>query len=187
MNNTNKPRTEWSYLTNFLSIIGQTSIFLVFLLSTQMYAQQETNSGNFGIHAGLNSGILSGGIGPSFSFHYAFRTEKVLQLESMLFFDSHSGETFLTGESQENYGFGVAAGTRINIKPQENWNPSFVIMPGVIYSSETTSTNVDARSGLSGTVCIAFSNSFYKKHMISLGLNQGKYITAAYLKYGLWF
>lgn len=189
MNNTDKLKTEKCYLTHFLNYVRQTPFILFFLLSTQIYAQQETKPRSFGIHAGVNSGILGGGTGPSFSFHYALRTEKVLQLESMLFFDSHSGEAFLTGDSQKNLGFGLAAGIRINVLPQKNWNPSFVIMPGVIYSSETTSRYDGdyVSSGISGNFFIAFSNAFYRKHMVSIGLNAGRNIYAAYLKYGFWF
>ncbi len=159
-----------------------------FLLSTQIYAQHEIKPINFGIHAGVNGGILGGGIGPSFSFHYALRTDKVLQPESMLFFDSHSGEVFLSGYTQKNIGFGLAAGTRINILPKKHWNPSFVIMPGVIYSSQATSRPDDnGHNGISGALCLGLSSTFYRKHMVSTGINIGKNIDALYLKYGLWF
>ena len=188
MKNTYKLKTEKCNLIHLLNYVKQTPFILLFLVSNQFFAQEEIKLKSFGIHAGVNSGILSGGIGPSFSFHYALRTEKVLQLESMLFFDSHSGETFLSGESQKNLGFGLGAGTRINVLPQKNWNPSLVIMPGVIYSYEITSRDDDnGRSGISGALCLAISNAFYRKHMVSIGLNRGKNITAAYLKYGFWF
>ncbi len=187
MNNTDKLKTKKCFLTHFKNHFRQT-FFIFFLLSTQIYAQQETKPLSFGIQAGVNGGILSGGIGPSFSFHYALCTEKVLQLESMLFIDSHSGETFLSGYSQKNIGFGLAAGIRINVLPKKNWNPSFVIMPGVIYSSETTSRYDDyGRSGISRALCLGISSAFYKKHMVSIGLNIGQNIDALYLKYGLWF
>jgi hypothetical protein len=188
MNNTDKLKTEKCYLSHYLNYVRQIPIVLFFLLCNQIYAQQETKPRNFGVHVGLNSGMLSGGIGPSFSLHYAFRTEKVLQLESMLFFDSHSGKTFLSGESQKNVGLGVAAGMRLNVLPQKKWNPSLVIMPGVIYSSETTSRyNDNGLSGISGTLCFAVSSAFDRKHMVSIGLNQGANILATYLKYGFWF
>ncbi len=100
----------------------------------------------------------------------------------------NSGKTFLSGESQRNVGLGLAAGIRINVLPQKNWNPSLVIMPGVIYSSKTTSRYDDyGPSGISGTLCFAVSNAFHRKHMVSIGLNSGANIFAAYLKYGFWF
>jgi hypothetical protein len=163
-------------------------ILLFLLLSNSIYAQQEAAPGRIGIHAGLNSGLLSGGVGPSLSLHYAIRTEKVLQLESMLFLDSHSGKTFLSGFDQQNFGLGVAAGPRINVFPQKNWTRSFVVMPGIMYSSQKTSRHDDpGSSGLSGALCLGISNAFYQKHMASLGFNVGENIFAASLKYGYWF
>ena len=188
MNNTEKLKTAKCYLTPIKNHFRQPAFIFFFLLTTQMYAQQETKPVKFGIQAGINGGILGGGIGPSISFHYALRTEKVLQLESMLFFDRHSGETFSSGYSQKNIALGLAAGTRINVLPKKNWNPSLVIMPGVIYSSQTTSRPDDyRRSGMSGALCLGISSAFYRKHMVSIGLNVGKNIDALYLKYGFWF
>ena len=188
MNNADKLKTGNCYLTHYKNHVRQILFIFFILLSTPVYAQQETKPISFSIHAGVNGGLLDGGVGPSFSFHYALRTEKVLQLESMLFFDSHSGETFLSGDSQKNIGLGLAAGTRINVLPKKHWNPSFVIMPGVIYSSETTSRQGDyEHSGISGALCVGISSAFNRKHMVSLGLNIGQNIDALYLKYGLWF
>jgi len=188
MDNRDTLRIVKFFLANLKSYFKQAPLLFLFLLCTQIRAQQETRPRSFAIHAGINGGILGGGIGPSFSFHYALRTEKVLQLESMIFFDSHSGETFLSGYFQKNRGFGLAAGIRINVLPKRNWNPSFIIMPGVIYSSQTTSRPDDyARNGISGALCIGFSSAFYKKHMVSIGLNTGENIEAIYLKYGFWF
>ncbi len=110
----------------------------------------------------------------------------MFQLELMFFFDSSSGSSFLSGDSQKNKGAGWVAGTRINLLPKKNWNPSFLIMPGFIYSSETNSSN-QHNTALSSTICIAFSNTFYQKHMVSIGVNPGEYNTIMYLKYGLWF
>ncbi len=188
MKKTNHLENENLDLNHFLNLIKPILFISFFLLSIQIFAQQGTKPKSFGIHAGINSGTLSGGTGPSFSLHYAFPSEKALQLESMLFYDSHSGKTFLTGHYQENIGFGLAAGARINFLPQKNWNPSVLIMPGIIYSSETT-TRYDGygSSGISDALCLAFSNAFFRKHMISLGLNRGENIFAAYLKYGFWF
>ena len=188
MENTNKRKTDNYCITYFLNYVRQTPFILFFLLSTQIFAQQDTKPKSLGIHAGVNSGILSGGTGPSFSFHYALRTEKVLQLESMLFFDSHSGKTFLSGYSQKNLGYGLSGGTRINIMSKKNWNPSVVFMPGIIYSSETTSRYDDyGRNGISGALCSGISNAFYGKRMVSIGFNIGVYIDSLYLKYGFWF
>jgi|GEM_PF-1646065 len=188
MNKTDKFRNEKCYLTNFKNHFRRPPFIFLFLLSTQIYAQQETKPISFGIQAGINGGILGGGLGPSISFHYALRTEKVLQLESMLFFDSHSGETFLSGYSQKNIGLGLAVGARVNVLPKKNWNPSFVIMPGVIYSSQTTSRPDDnGQDGISGALCLGISSAFYRKHMVSIGLNIGDNIDALYIKYGLWF
>lgn len=188
MKKINQLKNEKLYFIPLLNFIRQTLFILLFLWSIQIFAQEETKPRSFGIHAGINSGTHSGGTGPSFSFHYAIPTEKVLQIESMLFFDSHSGKTFLSGHFQENLGFGLAAGVRINFLPQKNWNPSFVIMPGIIYSSESTSRFDDyGSSGISEAFCFAFSNNFYRKHMVCLGLNRGENIFAVYLKYGFWF
>jgi hypothetical protein len=188
MKNTDNQRVKWCYMLSTLNLIKLVAIVMFFGLSTPVIAQQEASSTKIGIHAGLNSGILSGGAGPSFSLHYAARTEKVVQLESMLFFDSHSGKTFLSGHNQKNLGIGVVGGVRINVFPQKNWNPSLVIMPGIMYSSQTTSRYDDrGSSGMSGAISLGIANTFYRKHMVSLGLNGGANITSLYLKYGLWF
>jgi hypothetical protein len=169
MNNSNKLKSTSFSPTQFISCKRQIMILMFFLLSTQLHAQQQNSPGIKGIHLGLNSGVLGGGAGPSFSFHYAIRSEKVLQLESMLFFDYHSGTTFLSGGSQKNTGIGVAGGIRINVLPNKNWNPSFAFMPGIMYSSQKTSRYDDAdRSGISLALGFSFSNTFYKKHMLSL-------------------
>ncbi|MGK7390822.1 MAG: hypothetical protein ACNS60_10730 [Candidatus Cyclobacteriaceae bacterium M2_1C_046] len=178
-------KTRKYNLTHLLNNARQALFILFFLVSTQIYAQEETNPKNFGIHAGVNSGLWDNVSGPSFSFHYAFQTEKVVQLESMLFFDSQSGRAALSGKSQKNSGLGLAAGIRFNILPQKNWNPSFVIMPGLIYSSETQADY--RRSGISGSLFLAFSNTFYRRHMLSIGVNRGENILLGYLKYGFWF
>jgi hypothetical protein len=151
-----------------------------------MLAQQETKPESFGVQAGINKGILDNVFGPSFSLHYALRRDKVLQLELMFFYDRSSGTTFLSGDSQKSFGTGWVAGTRINIRPKKNWNPSVVIMPGFIYSSEIIS-NSEISNAISGTLTLAFSNTFYKKHMLSVGVNPGEYNAVTILKYGFWF
>lgn len=177
---------EHCYLFYFPKYSRNVLFILLFLWNTPIFAQEDTKLRGFGIHVGVNSGILSGGVGSSFSFHYALRREKVLQLESMLFFDNHSGTTFLSGHTQKNLGLGLTAGTRINILPQKNWNPSLIIMGGFMYSSEVTSRPYESK-GVSGAFSLGISNTFYKNHMASIGLNAGENIEALYLKYGLWF
>ena len=151
----------------------------------EVKAQQESKDQGFGLHAGINSGILSGGGGPSLSLHYAARRDKVLQLESQLFFDYHSGKTFISGNPQKNTGLGIVAGLRVNGLPGKNFNPSLFFFPGLIYSAETISTTT--QSSISGAVSLGFSSLFHQKHMISIGINQGEYITSAFFKYGFWF
>jgi len=167
---------------------------LLFLMASSLFlsklvkAQEAPKTSGFGLHAGLNSGILGGGTGPSFSFHYASRRDKVIQLESQLFFDYHSGKTFLSGFEQKNIGLGLAAGLRVNFLPKKNWNPSLFLMPGLMYSSETISRPTDpVQRDMSGAISVGFSNLFHQKHMISIGINEGAYISSAFLKYGYWF
>jgi hypothetical protein len=187
MKNLVKMKTE-KCLTCFLNYVAQTHFIFVLLLSTQIYGQDEAKPGRLGIHAGINNGILSGGFGPSFSLHYALHTKKALQPEFMVFFDSHSGKTFLSGGSEKDAGFGLAAGLRLNLLPNKNWNPSLVIMPGISYSSEITTRYDDPGSrGISGALCLGISNTFYRKHMVSMGLISEYNFDAAYLKYGYWF
>ena len=178
--------TGYWILSIIIQCTGQIILIFLLLLSNEISAQEETKPRNFSIHAGINGGILSGGTGPSFSFHYAFRTKKVLQTESMLFFDSHSGDTFLSGYAQKNLGAGLVTGIRINVLPKKNWNPSFVLMGGVMYSSEITSQPRE-RKGFSGALSLGISNAFYKKHMVSLGYNAGRNIASLHLKYGFYF
>ncbi|MCH6233948.1 hypothetical protein [Cognataquiflexum rubidum] len=178
-------KSERNYVAFFPSILKQTLVLFFFLLSTQNFAQQETKPRSLGIHGGINSSLLDDALGPSFSFHYAIRTDKVLQIESMLFFDSNSGESFMSGSSQKSSGIGLAAGLRINVLPNRNWNPSLVIMPGIMQSSERI--NGRELSEVSGAICLGLSNTFQGKHMVTLGINQGENISAAYIKYGFWF
>ena len=151
----------------------------------EVKAQQESKDQGFGLHAGINSGILSGGSGPSLSLHYATRQDKALQLESQLFFDYHSGKTFISGNPQKNTGLGLFAGLRWNVRPGKDWNPSLFLFPGLMYSAETVFTST--QSSLSGAVSLGFSSLFHQKHMVSIGINGGEYITSAFLKYGFWF
>ena len=150
--------------------------------------QEATKTNGFGLQGGINIGILSGGAGPSFSLHYASRKDKLIQLESQLFFDYHSGKTFLSGFDQKNTGVGLAAGIRVNFLPQKNWNPSLFLMPGLMYSSQIISRPTDpSQKGISGAISLGFSNLFQQKHMVSIGINEGSNISSAFLKYGYWF
>ena len=188
MNQTRKIKIIPACLNSIISLQGLSFLLIFFLISPAAHAQEDGKPGSFGVHAGLNSGLLSGGVGPSLSLHYAIRTEKVLQFESMIFFDSHSGKTFLSGYSQRNFGFGLSTGIRINFLPQKNWNPSLAFLPGIMYSSESTSRQDDyGSSGISGAIGLSVSSLFHKKHMIIAGFTQGENISAAYIKYGFWF
>jgi hypothetical protein len=155
-------------------------------LSILIYGQEVFKPKNINIHAGINAGILSGGVGPSFSLNHGIGTNNVFQYETMLFYDSHSGNTFLSGYSQKNWGLGLATGLRINVFPKKNFNPSFMAMGGIMYSSETTSLPYNSK-GLSGVLSLCASMSIYQKHMASIGFNIGKNIESLFLKYGYWF
>lgn len=151
-------------------------------------SQEAPKTSGFGLHGGINAGILSGGGGPSFSIHYAGRREKVIQLESQLLFDYHSGKTFLSGYDQKNTGLGLVAGIRVNFLPEKNWNPSLFLMPGLMYSSESISRpNDPTQKGMSGAISLGISSLIHQKHMISIGTNGGAYISSIFLKYGYWF
>ena len=175
-----------SFLYLFPTNIKQVLMVLLILMSYPLFSQGEIKTKGFSIQAGINTDILSDVLGPSFSFHYAMRTNKVLQLESMLFFDSHSGRTFLSGYTQENRGAGLVAGVRINVFPKKKWNPSLLILGGAMYSTEKTSLPRESK-GLSGALSLGVSSTFYQKHMVSLGYNAGRNISALHLKYGFWF
>ncbi len=182
MKNTYKPKN--CKLTHVLI-----SFILLFLLSAQIFAQQETNPRSFSIHAGVNGTIFSNATGPSISIQSASRTDKVIQRELMLFFDKQSGGSPGGLFPNNDYsGIGLAAGVRINIFPQRNWNPSFVIMLGPAYGSESAIDRKYEYSGLGYAFCFGYSNIFYKKHMLSIGFNNVVDFGAAiYIKYGFWF
>ncbi len=164
-----------------------TPLILLLMLSVHCFAQQEPKPGSFGLHAGINSAILDNALGPSLSFHYAPNTGRILQPEAMLFFDAHSGSAFISGAQTKSSAIGLAAGLRINISPHTKWNPSLVVMLGIAYGSETSNQGAYRNSGLSGAFSFGISNSFRKKHMVSLGLNTvGDTFMAAHLQYGIW-
>ncbi len=160
---------------------------LLLMMSLHGMAQYEPDPGRFGMHIGVNSGILDNAIGPSFSLHYAFNTGKVLQPESMLFFDSHSGKEFISGNQMKATALGLAAGLRVNISPHTNWNPSLVVMPGIAFGSESSRYGEYRNSGITGALSLGFSNAFYKRHMATIGLNIVEdMVFAAFVKYGFW-
>jgi hypothetical protein len=179
----NQKQTDNSYSAWLL-------VLVVFFLTAGVHFQShsQVKSTPFSIHAGINRGILSGGVGPSLSFQYTHGTEKLFQFQSNLFFDYHSGKTFLSGYNQQNKGFGIMAGLRINLLHQNTWYPSLTLLPGVMYSSESTSRADDpVQSGWSGVIGLGISNTFFHKHSIGIGLNTGAHIQSIYLTYGFWF
>jgi len=187
MSNLSRYKSDNNFPPYYLSLFRKTTFIFILLISTPLLAQEEI-LGKTGIQAGLNNGMLSNGFGPSFSVHYAIRHEKVVQLESQFFFDYSGGKTFLSGHAQKNFGMGIAAGPRINFRPKKDWNPSVFLMPGMMYSSKTSSRYDDVgSSGLSPAVSLGISNDWYRKHMVSFGFNVGENIFAANLKYGYWF
>lgn len=109
-------------------------ILAVFFLISGVWfqSQSQVKRTQFSIHAGINGGILSGGAGPSLSFQYTPGKVKLLQFQSNLIFDYHSGQTFLSGYTQQNTGFGLLAGLRVNLRPQNTWNPSLFLLPGLM-------------------------------------------------------
>lgn len=184
MNNSKEIKSEKCALHHFLCTVRLFPFIIFFLWSNQNFAQEEVRPRNFSIHAGINSGILSGGYGPSFSFHYVIRTLKLGQIESMLLYDSHSGETFLSGQPQKDLGVGLAVGLRLPSHSSKNWDPSVYFMVGGIYNSRISYTEWKV---FSPVACAGLSVSFNGKHMISMGANYGTFILAVYLKYGFWF
>ena len=80
-------------------------------------------------------------------------------------------------------GLGLGTGARINISPKNKWNYSFIIMPGIMYSSKITSRENIKNNGISPAICLGFSKKYYG-NTVSLGVNGGNYIAALYIKYG---
>ena len=164
----------------------RTFILLIIIFFSYSFCQSQNSDRKKCLQVGLNSGILSGGIGPSFSFHYTTPINEILQPEAMLFYDSHQGKTFLTGYTQENFGYGLAAGLRVSILRKKKFSPSLVFMPGIIYSSEITSYPKE-NVGLSGFISLGGSCTISQKHMISFAVQGGQNIQSFVYKYGFWF
>lgn len=141
---------------------------------------------NYSIHGGLNWGILSGGMGPSASGHVHLSLGKFFHPEAMVFFDYHEGKKFLSSHHQTNIGFGICPGIRLNFLPGKNWNPSLVGYIGLVYSEEGT-TEPSIQKGFSQYISYAFTNTFYQKYMLSIGLGVGQNIDCIFIKYGVRF
>ena len=164
------------------------SIVLLFLATAAIYSQGEDKLSHFGIQGGIITGILDGRIGAGFSFHYAFRAQQTLQPEIAISFDSQKGKTFLSGYNSSRSAVSLTPGIRINIRPQENWNPSILVMGGIMLGKNKSNRHDDpGSSGISGVANIGVSNTINKKHMITVGGLVGEYLDAFYIKYGYWF
>jgi hypothetical protein len=177
------------YFTNFpnLNKLLYTAVFFL-LVSTILHAQETNKKTSLGIHAGINSRVLDGGYGPSLSFQVGFRPDKTLQPEIAISFDSQKGETFSYGDSFKASAITLAAGLRLNIRPQMNWNPSLYLMPGLMMGNYTDSDTNRKGSGLA--MLLGLSNTFHHKHMINVGYisdNNALYLYGVYIKYGFLF
>jgi hypothetical protein len=187
----NYSKKRWSKYENLSFWARYTTgmLFMICLLAGKpVHAQERQRSSSLGIHAGINAGMFGGGMGPGVSLHYALG-RKALQFESMLFFDSRSGSTWYWGESEKSRGAGLLAGGRFNFLPGKNWNPSLVVMLGVMYGATITEAYQATRrdEGICPAVSLGIANTLFQKHMISLGFTSGEYFASIYLKYGLWF
>ena len=54
------------------------TVFVILLLLNNSYFLSRSTERHKSIHIGINSGILSGGIGPSFSFNYTTPINDIL-------------------------------------------------------------------------------------------------------------
>ncbi|MCU0367869.1 MAG: hypothetical protein MUF39_03455 [Cyclobacteriaceae bacterium] len=153
-----------------------------------MYAQEADKPRPWGIHGGLNTAVLNPGSGLSLSVHYSFNTQRVLQPEVAIAYDAQKGETFSNGDDYKSSALSFYGGLRLNLRPKKNWNPSFYIMPGLMFESSQTSRYDDpGQEGTSLGAQLGLSNTFNKKHMISIGFFGGNYIDGLHLKYGFIF
>lgn len=180
-----------NYVTSFSNPnkLLLTCIFL-FVSANMMYAQETAKAGSVGIHAGINTGTLDAGNGPSFSFHYGFRREKIFQPELAISFDSQKGKTFSSGYNYKSSALAFAAGIRINIRPNKNWNPSLFFMPGIMmgsYEKEDNNAPAYSNSGSSLAVRLGISNTIQKNHMITIGVISGEDFSGYFFTYGYLF
>lgn len=165
------------------------TIIFLFVSASLMFAQEAAKKGSVGLHAGINTGTLDAGNGPSFSFQYGFRREKIFQPELALSFDSQKGKTFSSGYNYKSSALTLAAGIRINIRPQKNWNPSLFFMPGLMMGSYESENNKvpTSNSGSSLAARLGISNTIHKHHMITVGVISGEDFGGYYLTYGYLF
>lgn len=173
---------------HYSNIIKALLMVMAFLWANLLCSQDIALHHEISLHAGINSAALDNAVGPSLSFHYATRAGKILQSETKLFFDSHRGHAFISGNDTRSFAFGLASGIRVNSRPQKSWNPSLLFMLGLAYGSEESVDAGYRDSGVKVAVCMGVSNRVYSKHMISLGYNAvSDIVHSVYLKYGYWF
>jgi len=166
------------------------TLIIFFVSGNIMLAQENTKKGSVGLHAGINKAVLDAGNGLSFSFHYGFHREKIFQPELAISFDSQKGSTFLSGNYYKSSALTLAAGIRINIRPQKKWNPSLFLMPGLVigsYESENYSGPAYSNSGSSLGARLGISNTIGKNHMITIGYITSEDLYALFLTYGYLF
>jgi hypothetical protein len=169
-------------------ISGFSKAVLLTLLYCLGLTEVDAQEKSYGLHAGMNFGILDNGLGPSLAFHYALRPQKKIQPEAAISFESQNGKTFLSGHSYNASALSLTAGLRLNFRPHKSWNPSLFLMPGMMSGTYQSSRKDDpGKKGLAAAVQFGISNTIKKSHMISLGFFGGEFIEGAALKYGFWF
>ncbi len=158
------------------------------LIITSVAAQEVGITKQFSIHGGFNIGLLDNGMGPSLAFHYYPGKLKFVQSELAIAFDHQSGKSFMSGSRYSSTGISMLGGLRVNFRPGKNWNPSVVLLPGLIVGSENSDRKNDLNhSGFSPAVHFGISNTISNKHMITLGVFEGGFIQGFSFKYGLLF
>lgn len=83
----------------------------------------------------------------------------------------------------------LAAGIRVNIRPQKNWNPSLYFMPGIMIGSfESDSINdPDQTGGCSLAAQLGISNTFHQRHVTTIEYKSGDKFNGVCFKYGFLF
>jgi len=107
-----------------------------------------------------------------------------------IFFDSQKGKAFYSGDDYKSSGLTLAAGYRINFRPQKKWNPSLFLMPGLMlgsYERENYSGPVYSNSGISLAARLGISNAIHKNHMITIDVIGGEDFDGLCLTYGYLF
>lgn len=192
MKQTNKNGIIKCHLNNSKNLAGLTFFLFFFLMICNVLAQEETKNPRLGIQAGVTLRGSNFKSGPSFSLHGGYSLfDNLLQYELMLFYDSRPGMANV--DTDGTSAIGLAVGGRANIRPHEDWNPSFVLMLGIASVKEYDDL---FKESLSSALCLLFSNTLYQKHMISMGMhafltNQGvlnpRVRPMFNIKYGFWF